>query len=248
MLKLPASCKLSMPLFCFLFCAAFPVLAQLFQRDPGPTIQAQSGIFLDDLFRSQRPYVQSQYGEINGSAYLSESWKEAVILLKSGQQFNNAKIKLNLYTHELTFLTQSGKEALVREGVVHSFTISDTDAMGNVRAKSFITGLKGAESDSERYFFEGIADGKASLLRLTKKKIVNNNSALSPGDSREFQDMETYYIWFNDELRPCEKNADFYVLLFSDQKEKIKSYINSSGLKLKKPEDIQKLVEFYNSL
>ncbi len=224
------------------------VSAQLPQKDPGPTLQAQSRVFLDDLFKSQQPYKQSQYPDIKGSPYLNDHWQEADILLKSGQQFNKVKINLNLYTQELIILTQTGREVLVQEGVVHSFIVSDSDANGNLSARQFITGLKGPEKDSEKGFFEGITDGRASLLRLTKKKIANNNSALSPGDNKEFQDAETYYIWFNNELKPCGKNADFYVQLFNDQREKIKGYINSNGLKLKRPEDIQRLVEFYNTL
>lgn len=233
----------SVAALCFISLASAQVIGE---RATGPYVHSTKTLFLDDLFKE--PYKQSYSAEVKGSPFLNDKWQVADLALTNGQEFQNLRVKLNLYTQELVYLSTTGNEITLLDGIVDRCIISNKDEDGNLSQKRYISALKGAGANKENAFYELITDGKASLLLLTRKKIDNNNSALSPGDNKEFVAVETYYLWLNGQLRECEKNSDFYTSLFSDQKEKIKEFISSNKLKCKKIDEIKRLSEFYNSL
>ncbi|MDP9229979.1 MAG: hypothetical protein M3O67_04805 [Bacteroidota bacterium] len=216
------------------------------QKTNGASIQSTSTIYLDDLFK--QPYKQNKYPDIKGSPFYIDDWKYADLLFTDGKLFNKVTVKLNLYTQELIYLSPGNVEIILKDGIISRMILYDTSETGMPGSQLFASGFPVLDKDTTFPFFEVIAEGKAMLLNLIKKRITDTKDALSPTDGKEFVTTETCYIFFNKEIKKCEKNNDFYINLFSDKKNSIENLIKLKKLKCRNRKDVTMLVEYYNSL
>ncbi len=217
-----------------------------YEKTHGVTIQFNSVTYLDDLFK--RPYKQNTFPDTKGSPFYHEDWKFADLALKDGKLFNRVRVRLNLYTQELICLSAGSIEITLKDGITTRMTLYDTSETGLPGRRVFVSGIPVVDKDTSFPFFEVIKEGNASLLNLVKKKITNRKDALSPGDQKEFETVETFYVFINMELKKCEKNCDFFVTLFSDKKDSVENFIKSRKLRCRNREDLSLLVEYYNTL
>lgn len=216
------------------------------QNTNNATIRAYNTIYLDDLFK--QPFRQNAYTNIKGSPFYLADWKLADIEFNDGKQYSNVPVKLNLYTQELICLSPDKSEIIIKDGITKSLLLKDTAETGELISHHFISGLSVADKDLSHAFFEMLTDGKAKLLRLTKKKIIELKDALSHEAGKEFTKTETHYIYHNGELQACEKNTGFFIRVFSDKKNLIEHFINTKKLKCRRPEEMALLTAYYNSL
>lgn len=216
------------------------------ERTHGAVIQSPSVIHFDDVFK--QPYRQSRLADVKGSPFYSDSWRLADITFSDGNTFKGLNVKLNIHTHELIYLSPGNIEIILKDGVVRRMIFYDSTETGTAVTRLFVSGLPLADKDTSYPFFEILAEGKANLLKMTKKKITVTKDALMPVNEKEFVNSEILFLFMKGELKKCESDCRFYSRFFDDKKESIENFISANNLKCRKQEDMLKLIRYYNSL
>ena len=211
------------------------------EQTHGSLVKSPGTIFVDDLFK--QPYKQTEYPETKGSPYYSDNWKLATIELADGKIFNNVPVKLNLYTDEFICTIQE-KQIVLKDKIVRRLEIQDSAENGATKSRIFTGYFSTAESSHP--VLEVLCAGKATLLLYSKKRILDNKSPY--GGEKEFSTYETTYIFFNNTISKCEKDADFYLNLFAEKRQMLDAFISANKLKCRSTSDIKKLIDYYNSL
>ena len=217
-----------------------------YERTNGSAIHMPEIIYFDDLFKQK--YKQARYPDVKGSPYYMDAWQYADIVMKDGKQFNHVKLKLNFFSQEVIFKSEQDKEITLKDGILKRILIYDTLETGYGLTHLFLSGIPMVEKDTSWPIFSVMTEGKATLLNLTNKRIVNMSDALMPGSDKEFVPTETLYVFHNGELKKCEKSNDFYSTLFADKKAEVDAFIKTNKLKCKTLKEITQVVEYYNTL
>ncbi len=212
----------------------------------GASIHLPGTIFLNDLLKDT--YTQKKYADVKGSPYYKEEWKSSSIVFKDGKQYNDVKVKVNLFSHEFVCLTAANTEITLKDGIVNRLVLYDTNESRHATMHVFAAGIPFAEKDTTYPILEVLTEGKAILFNLIKKKITNTNDALGMGEQKEFTSSESLYIFYNNELKKCGKNADYYANLFTDKKDMVAEFIKMGKLKCRNSADAILVVNYYNSL
>src|SRR4029453_13794871 len=104
-------------LFFLVAASAFVSLASAqVEKTHGASVPSTRTFFLDELFKE--PYKQNFLADVKGSPFLNDNWQSANLILVNGQEFQNLMVKLNLYTHELVFLSKTGSEVTLLDGII----------------------------------------------------------------------------------------------------------------------------------
>ncbi|PWT97944.1 MAG: hypothetical protein C5B52_12975, partial [Bacteroidetes bacterium] len=59
---------------------------------------------------------------------------------------------------------------------------------------------------------------------------------------------ENYYFYINGEMKKLKRDKSFILNLFPDNRQKLEEFAKSANINFKKFEELNKLVEYYNSL
>lgn len=224
------------------------VLAQVpaYQQRNAASIHLPGTIFLNDLLKDT--YSQKKYPDVKGSPFYYDDWKNSSIVFKDGKQFNDVKLKVNLYTHEFVCLSAANSEITLKDGIVNRVVLYDTNELRHATIHVFASGMPFVEKDTTYPILEVLAEGKAILFSMVKKKISRSSDALSMGEQKEFVSSEALYVFQNGELKKCGKNAEFYTSLFADKKDQVAEFIKLGKLKCRNPEEARLVINYYNSL
>jgi len=201
-------------------------------------------IFLGDV--NGRAF-ENRYADVNGSAYLFPSFKFANITLTDGRKYANVKARLNLVEHEVNFIASNGDEGYIGKGLVSVIAMNDTTKQG-IKAYVFQSGFPKIDNQTIIHFYQVLATGKLSLLKSINKNIEERLNEMSGEKSKEFAVRENLYVFINGEMKRVKKEKSFFLELLADQKGTITTYIDANKLNFKNEEQLQKLIEYYNSL
>jgi len=200
--------------------------------------------FLDDFRVSQGIHnpaagIISSYERIQGSPYLFPDYREAVIVMNDGSRYHG-KIRYDLYTDEMEFQVQ-GKTYWItpREGVRKIV----------LDGKTFIF-LK-TKGNKKGGFYELVVDGPCRLLGkhlITFKESEEAKPYQDPKPPR-FENKKTiYYLKKEGEPSVLVRNKKSVLNYLQDKSGEISNYLRKNHLSLTRPEDLKKMVTYYNSL
>ncbi|MBN2891597.1 MAG: hypothetical protein JXL97_07010 [Bacteroidales bacterium] len=184
-----------------------------------------------------------------GSVYLVDDWMKGTIVLKDSSYFEDIKYKYNFRSKYLEILDKTDSvQVLFFAKVDWMYYETNKGSQVFENCTNFV--LEHPElGDCE--FVQIMAFGRATLIdKLTMEMIESNyNAALDAGETSDtYYIKHTYYILKDGELIRIAKNKGSILNALSEKKDQLKSYIKTNKLKMKEPENIAKVVEFYNSL
>lgn len=203
-----------------------------------------SQIFISDV--NGRPF-ESRFADVDGTPYLHAAYKYADITLKQGRKFVKVKAKLNLVTQETIFESANGVEGYMEAGMVKELSYADTTEQGIVLYK-FQTGFPAVDKQTDRHFYQLLAEGKCALLKSIVKKVIERKNELSGEVAKEFDTIENLYLYVNGEMRRFKKDKEFVLSAMTDKLPTVNQFITDNKTNFKNIDQVVRLLVFYNSL
>ncbi|MBO9203547.1 MULTISPECIES: hypothetical protein [Niastella] len=186
---------------------------------------------------------EDDLNSITGNPYLFKEWCDGVVRFTSGRTVTQFKLKFDCLKNVL--ILEFNGSAFAAESKVQEFVMYPKKKDSLI----FRRGFPATEKTSENTYFQIQVQGKATLLRLPARNIIEEKQIVSNGRvNRRMEEADYYYLLQNGTmtLLPDERNE--LPAKFGDKKEPIAAFITAQQLKMHTPEDYALVVKKYNEL
>jgi hypothetical protein len=187
---------------------------------------------------------EEELNTITGNPYLFKEWNEGVVRFTSGRTMNQFKLKFDCLKNSL--LLQFQGNAFATESKVQEFVMypKKKDSL------LFRRGFPATDRTTDQTYFHVLVQGKASLLRLIARNIVEEKQLVSVNGrvDRRLEEIEQYYMLQNGKMTLLPAGTRDLPEVFADKKEAIAQFIATKQLKMHNPEDFVAVVTKYNEL
>lgn len=175
-----------------------------------------------------------------GSIYLGENWPEGYLILKGGKMMNNYRFRYDIYSDQMQFISEGDTLAFASPSEL--FTI-------NFDNRTFVYEPYECNGMLMKGYFELVVPGKKQLL--LKRTITYHLPAEAENDETmsKYLVSECYFLKNTGQAAQklvCSKKQALEVM--ADKKSELEEYMKKTGNKVKTPNDLKKMVEYYNSL
>ena len=181
--------------------------------------------------------------DIEGTPYLNDEFIEGAIFTTSKNQFVNVPVRYNIFSDQIEFRTDDGSVmALAAPEAVEKVEFGDFQL-------EYIPYLLG--NKIKRGFFVLLEKGEVTLYsrpRILFEQAKEPGAYSSAQPPKFLRRPDEYYIRAGKE--PAEiivKRKDISRVLPDHQKE-VEDFIKDNRIKTNRPEDLSRLVQYYNSL
>jgi hypothetical protein len=179
---------------------------------------------------------------MDGSPWLTESWVPGTVLTKAGETINGLVYRYNVYRNNLYFKYNNAE-----------YRISSPDSIQKLimDGKTFLYDNPDPAGKAYKRFLEVAVDGKARLYINYFAEITpaNFNLILNAGNPNETVSVkESYLIKVGSVLTVIDKKGKKITVALGDKKKGISEFIKKEKISAKRREDIEKVVNYYNSL
>jgi hypothetical protein len=229
-------------LLCFSLCTA--IFCQAQNNTISTTGKWGQQIFLSDV--NGQAFI-NKYEGISGSVYDQTDYQLAKITLKDGRVYNDVKTRINLLEHEVNFIASNGQEGFLGKGMASEITYIDSKTTSQ-NVKVFQCGFPPIDNQNRISFYQILFNGKTSLLKSVYKTIQERNNDLSGERFKEFATYENMYLLKDGVMTRIKKDKSSLLVLFQDQNQAIKKFIEDQKLNLKNEAHLIDLVKYYNTL
>lgn len=192
-----------------------------------------------------KPENNLNYGDIIGSAFWDDKWHKAIIICGQNRIFTVQKVKLNLYTNDVYYVDDKGREMIVSNVVNKVLFYNDEDSTKPSAVFEKFSSLEGAENTG---FYQSLNTGNTRLLKLTTVKIENGFDPLIGKSTHRFSSKYNYCIYFNNTVSTIYKLNKDNIFKVINPSDKIKSWLKSNDNQLKNEAQVVKFLEYYNAL
>ncbi|MHA4807235.1 hypothetical protein ACX0G9_03990 [Flavitalea flava] len=184
---------------------------------------------------------------VTGTWFFNEGWRKGFLLFNGSKKVNNITLSFNAATNEIYIWKDS--QALVLDGSlpVTEFGLYNPDDSTRIDA-SFRCGFPAAGSGTAKTFYQVLASGKISFLKLTGKKLLQiNNSAGIP--VKNILTTGSWYIYDStaNTLLKIRLNKNSLTGFLPGREKDIQSVVDEKKLKLKSEADWTVLINELNS-
>ncbi|MFC0518835.1 hypothetical protein ACFFGT_31770 [Mucilaginibacter angelicae] len=210
----------------------------------GSTLRAQT--YRED-YRG-RPFMEQSYTDIQGNPFLNESWLMGTVTFVNGQAAN-VNLKYNIYTDELLFRKQNDSTVQAFVDPVKSFSIpylliEGSDLVNNLFRSQFPV----IDGHTMNTFYQVIGEGKITLLRYYKKKLLSSKEFNSATTTQTFMAENAYYLFSNNQMTRFKPSQKTILAAMSDKADKVQEYIKTNKVDFKSDAALAKLFSYYSSL
>jgi hypothetical protein len=187
---------------------------------------------------------EDELNTITGNPFLFKEWNNGVVRFTSGRTMTQFKLKFDCLKNAL--LLQFEGNAFAAESKVQEFVLYPKKKDSLLFRRGFPT----TDRTTEQTYFHLMVQGKASLLRLIARNIIEEKHLVSVSGriDRRLEEVELFYLLQNGEMKLLPANARELPEIFADKKEPISQFITSSQLRMQHPEDFVAVVKKYNEL
>jgi len=187
---------------------------------------------------------EDDLNNITGNPYLLKDWCDGVVRFSSGRTVNQFKLKFDCLKNML--LLQFNGNAFATESKVQEFVMYPK----NKDSLLFRRGFPQTDKTSENTYFQLLWQGKASLLRLPARNVIEEKQIVTVNGriSRRMEEAEYYYLYQNGALTLLPADRVALPELFADKKQPVAEFIAARQLKMHNPDDFVQVVKKYNEL
>lgn len=204
---------------------------------------------LGEIMSTKVDFTVNNDPHIKGSPFYNELFSPSLIVLKNGIIYNGVETRINLVTNDIYFLTKDSTQLVAGKGVIkkvifYQYKNSKPDSI------IFSSGYPAVNQYDENTFYEELVSGEAAFLKFTTKVLNNDQSLTASPLDRRYTDITDYYVSFRKKgtIEKWRKGKDFIIGFLSDKSGAIQKFIDNNNLKCKSPEDVKRVVEYYNHL
>lgn len=138
------------------------------------------------------PISTRTYVDIIGSPYLPSDWQEGLIVLKTGQKYDNIPIRYNMYDDNVEY-RQNGEAFFFKKGSVKEFSFRKKE--GNTdKIQLFRCGFENTNKNTGNSYYEVLYDGKYKLLKDYSISILEVKAYNSAVVEKRFETEELLYV------------------------------------------------------
>jgi hypothetical protein len=112
----------------------------------------------------------------------------------------------------------------------------------------FRKGFPATARTNAETFYQVLDTGRATLLGLYIKEIVEEKSIYGPKPTRHYNDLEEFFVLLDGTMHKIDRETKPLSAILSDHWPELMSYIAEHHLKLTSAEDLAKVVRRYNEL
>ncbi|MES2652151.1 MAG: hypothetical protein V4663_10440 [Bacteroidota bacterium] len=201
----------------------------------------QVDFYRAELEHDGRP---AKYKNVNGSPYLFEDWTLGTAKTIDNATKKDIQLKYD-EVEDILIMKGDNNKLLIFPVQVAEFNINDPKT--NI-ARLFRSGFTATKTNTDKSFFEVIADGKVRLLRKNHK-IISESKEYSGAINKSISDGIKYYL-VNEDNTPVAVKLDIKSIsaLLPAKQVQLTEYAKTNKLNLKNHEDAVKLISYYNSL
>lgn len=188
--------------------------------------------------------------KVEGSPYFLDEWVYGKVVSVRGERYGDVRLKLNLYQKELMVQPLNSKDSfLMDDSKLLQFAFVSQDSTHTfVRVQK----LEGQKPEPYLDFYQLLVSGNMNLLYQPIVEIrepPKTTMATAGGRGAGFYSREDNFYLYNgvslEEIKGARK--PLLKALGRHQKE-VDKFISDNKLKPNKPEDLIKIVSFYNQL
>jgi hypothetical protein len=197
---------------------------------------------MSDMKRGEGPATrQKTYDEFGGSPYLNAGFVSGTITRDDGATYSSIPLRYNVYDDQIEFKQQDGMVLYIANPEQYKEIEIDGD-------KYIYLQLMDGKRKVQGYY-ELLEDGKIQLLKkhaVTMKDAEPAKPYVDPVPASFVSKPVAYFLLKEGEISEItnEKN----LLETCGNSEKIQAFIKENKLKMRKEEDLKKIVNFSNSL
>lgn len=179
---------------------------------------------------------------VKGSPYFGKGWYPADIKMAEGRH-TNILIRLDLLDQELHYLDKS-------QEYVTNKTFPEIDIRDSATGKMYIfrSGYPPAAGTTARSYFEVLAEGKITLLKLHKKTLSENRPFNSATTEQTIYDTKQYFLVKEQIPERIKLNKTDILNAIPDNRQAVQQYISEKKIKGKSEHDLTDIINYYNSL
>jgi len=191
------------------------------------------------------PVLQDKYPKFaDGSPYFLEEWVNGDIVLTTGEEYKNVKMRLDLVDNSLQYISPDGVE-LVVTSPVKSFTLKDSV---NGKAYKFVHSASvGGSTIAEAGWYQALVSGTATFYKRITKTIVEPRNYSTSQTEPSVTTNSAYFLYANWTLQQIKKIKEIPPVL-KNKTDELDKYISTKKLTGRSDKDYINLIEYYNSL
>ena len=202
---------------------------------------AVNNIFTD----SGTPFVEAKFVRfVSGSPFFNDKMMRGILISADGNEYRNIVIRLNLFESQVNFLN-SRKEEMIVGTPIREVTLLDT--IGNKNYLFVYSDYIESAGKLEKGFYQVSQKGKAELYTYHKKTVKESRPFNSATFEQSIETYLTYFVRLEGQWKKINKIKDIPSVLV-DKKTEVQQYINSKSLSGSKQEDMEAVINYYNSL
>lgn len=200
---------------------------------------------ISNLSTSGTPYINAKFVRVvSGSPFFNEQMMRGILISRDNTEYRNIIIRLNLLESQVNFLN-SKQEELIVGTPLREVTLMDTVNQKNYH---FIFSDNIESTDKiEKGFYQLLQKGKAGLYAQHKKVLKETRAYNSATYEQSIETYVTYCVLLAGQWKKINKIKDLPAVL-SDKKAEVQEYISSKGLSGYKQENLESVINYYNSL
>lgn len=99
------------------------------EQVPLSPIKSTTGFF---VYGADRLVKEIPYSTINGTPFWNDNFLNATIYLDDEKSYGPCRVKINLATHDVHFLTSNGEEQIAQPGIIQKIVIHNDDSFARV--------------------------------------------------------------------------------------------------------------------
>lgn len=195
-----------------------------------------------------RPVHERMHPSIAGSPLLQNNWTAGAVTMADGRRFYDVHLLYNLYDNILYF-RRGEKEMCEFVDPVHEFVFRYLKGTDSATAL-YRSGFPANGKNTERTFYEVMADGKYQLLNLRSKSLVRvKGDYVRKDEYNKFEDRAQLYL-FDTQLKKLARlnsYGDFRAAI-GTQADSVARIMGKPKVKLKDGTELQMLVTALNHL
>lgn len=187
------------------------------------------------------PESKIELNGVEGEIYVGEDWPAGTIILRNGEKIDNYLLRYNILIDQMQFIVDKDTLAFALPQELSTLTFDN---------HTFVYEAFQTDNTIRYGYFELIEPGKNRLL-LKRSVTFEMPDAKNPVDeaaTKYFVD-ECYFISKPGKVSykiMCNRKSALSVL--NEHQDEIDEYLRITGNKVKTPEDLKKLVSYYNTL
>ncbi|MDB5210912.1 MAG: hypothetical protein JWQ30_1739 [Sediminibacterium sp.] len=188
--------------------------------------------------------------DVEGSPYFKSDFCSATLYGSESQIFKGIRSKLNLQNNMISYVKENEEDKEYTPGFqVKKIEFTGCNDKNGIAV--FKLGFPAIGAQSENSYYQVLDSGKAMLLKYQNIiETVNAVNGLTPGGGTTvLQKVESFYIYSPSKgmIKVAKANDDVLKVL-ADKRTELDGYLSTNHIKVKKEDDLLKVVQYYNTL